>query len=417
NQMPVEESGNLIILLGALSKTEGNTKYAEQFWPTLVKWADYLADKGFDPESQLSTDDFAGHLAHNVNLSAKAIVALGAFAQMAQMKGDTVAATKYRGLAEKFAAQWVKEAADGDHTKLAFDKPGTWSQKYNLAWDSILNLNLFPASVYTSEMAYYKTKMNKYGLPLDNRRDYTKLDWEIWTATLTNNKADMEAIVNPIYDWMNQTPSRVALNDWYDTKTARMEGFKARSVVGGVFIPMLKDPSIWKKWAARDTKKYGNWAPMPTRPSYPEIVPSGEKNPNVEWKYSISTPPADWYSVNFNDSEWSTGKAAFGEKGTPSITPRTQWDSDDIWLRRRFTFTGKVPSEIQIYGFHDDDAEVYLNGALVGRLPGANGTFEVLLDIPAGMLKEGENVLAVHVKETGGLQGVDIGITQRIVHE
>ena len=52
------------------------------------KWADYLKSKGFDPENQLCTDDFAGHLAHNVNLSAKAIVALGAFGRMCEMRGD-----------------------------------------------------------------------------------------------------------------------------------------------------------------------------------------------------------------------------------------------------------------------------------------------------------------------------------------
>ncbi|MBW3637759.1 MAG: DUF4965 domain-containing protein, partial [Armatimonadetes bacterium] len=126
NQMPVEESGNLLILLAALARVEGNTRFSDPFWPTMTRWANYLAEKGFDPESQLSTDDFAGHLAHNVNLSAKAIVALGAYAQMAGMRGETASAQRYRALAERFAAQWVKEAEDGDHFRLAFDKPGTW---------------------------------------------------------------------------------------------------------------------------------------------------------------------------------------------------------------------------------------------------------------------------------------------------
>lgn len=416
NQMPVEESGNLIILMAALSKTEGNMKFANQFWPTLTKWADYLADKGFDPESQLSTDDFAGHLAHNVNLSAKAIVALGAYAQMAQMRGETANAQKYRALAEKFAAQWMQEAADGDHTKLAFDKPGTWSQKYNMAWDSILGLNLFPQSLYESEMAYYKTQLNAYGLPLDSRRDYTKLDWEIWTATLTSKKADLETLMSPIYDWMNATPSRDPLTDWYDTKDGRRQNFKARSAVGGVFIPMLKDNAIWKKWSARDTKEYSGWAPMPIRPTYPEIVASGENNADVEWKYTEEKPADDWFSPNFYDAAWKTGKGAFGQEGTPAITPRTNWESDNLWMRRRFTVTGKIPAEIQLYGFHDDDAEVYLNGQLIAPLPGATGAYQVLREIPAGILKEGENVLAAHVRETGGLQGADFGITQRVRH-
>lgn len=414
-QMPVEETGNLLIMLGALSKMEGNTKFSDQFWPAITKWAAYLADKGFDPESQLSTDDFAGHLAHNVNLSAKAIVALGAYAQMAQMHGEVASATKYRGLAEKFAAQWVKEATEGDFTRLAFDKPGTWSQKYNLAWDGILGLNLFPASFYTKEMAFYKTKMNAYGLPLDSRRDYTKIDWETWTATLTGRRDDFESIINPIYDWMNTTPNRVPLSDWYDTKTARQEGFKARSVVGGLFIPLLRDGAIWKKNVSRDTHRYANWAPMPARPSFREIVPTGSSQAGLNWKYILEKPTnPNWYAAGFNDAAWKTGEAGFGSNGTPGIIVRTPWTGSDIWLRRSFTFAGTPPTSAQLYGLHDDEVEVYLNGRLVISLGGYNAGYEQLAPIPAGLLKSGENVLAVHCHQDGGGQGVDIGVAVQV---
>ena len=113
----------------------------------LTQWAEYLKEKGFDPENQLCTDDFAGHLAHNVNLSAKAIVALGPLRGLAEQRGDTETAKSYRELARSFAVRWVKEADDGDHFRLAFDQPGTWSQKYNLVWDRILGLGLFPQEV------------------------------------------------------------------------------------------------------------------------------------------------------------------------------------------------------------------------------------------------------------------------------
>jgi hypothetical protein len=410
NQMPVEESGNLLLLLGALSKIEGNTKYADQFWPTITKWAEYLADKGFDPESQLSTDDFAGHLAHNVNLSAKAIVALGAYAQMAQMRGDTATATKYRGLAERFAGQWVEGAKDGDHTKLAFDRPGTWSQKYNLVWDNLLNMNLMPKSVYESEMAFYKTKLNQFGLPLDSRRDYTKLDWTIWTATLTGKRADFDAIIAPVYDWVNATPARVPMTDWYETKTAKQSGFQARSAIGGVFLPLLTDSSVWNKWTGLDKQRPAGWAPLPVPPTVTELVPSGEKTAGVNWKYSTNTPPANWYAANFDDSAWATGAAGFGSNGTPSISVRTPWTSSDIYLRRSFESDGKTPVGAQIYGFHDEGGEIYLNGVLIGNIEGYNSSYEALMALPAGALKKGRNVLAVHCHQTQGGQGIDIGI-------
>lgn len=239
NQMPVEESGNMLILIAAACKNDGNTKYAEQYWPTLLKWADYLKDKGLDPENQLCTDDFAGHLAHNVNLSAKAIVALASFGMMADMKGDKKLAEEYRGVAKKMAEQWVKMADDGKSFRLAFDKPGTWSQKYNLVWDRLFDLKLFPKEVIEKEVASYPARMNKYGLPLDNRADYSKSDWCVWTATLTGKRSDFDTLMKPIYKYVWETPSRIPLSDWHDTKTAHSVGFRARTVVGGIFIPLL----------------------------------------------------------------------------------------------------------------------------------------------------------------------------------
>jgi len=251
NQMPVEESGNMLLLLAALARIEGNADYAAKYWPLLTKWAEYLKSKGLDPEHQLCTDDFAGHLAHNVNLSAKAILALGAYSLLCEMKGDQAQAAAYRNLAQEYAGKWVQMSDDGDHYRLAFDKPQTWSQKYNLVWDSILGLKLFPPEVIQKEITFYKKNQNRYGLPLDNRKPYTKLDWTIWTATLAPAREDFEALVAPLYDFLNATPDRVPMTDWFQTLDAKKAGFQARSVVGGVFVKMLADGAVWKKWAGR----------------------------------------------------------------------------------------------------------------------------------------------------------------------
>lgn len=254
NQMPVEESGNMLILVGALAKADGrHLDLANKYWPILTKWAEFLRDKGLDPENQLCTDDFAGHLARNANLSLKAIEGIGAYAMLASMTGRTAEAQAWRIVADSAVKKWISMAADGpDHTVLAFGAPGTWSQKYNLVWDRILGINLFPKEVAEKEIAYYKTKQNKYGLPLDNRADYTKLDWLVWSATLASKQSDFETLIAPAYKWMNETPTRVPLTDWYMTSDGKQRGFQARSVVGGVFIKMLTDPAVWKKW--RDQK-------------------------------------------------------------------------------------------------------------------------------------------------------------------
>ncbi len=241
HQMPVEECGNMLILTAAIAKVEGNADYSKKYWGTITKWAGYLKEKGFDPENQLCTDDFAGHLAHNANLSIKAIMGIASYAMLCEMQGIKTEAKTYKKLAENMVADWLKAADDGKHYRLAFDKPGTWSQKYNLVWDKMLGFNLFPDKIMDKEINHYLKVQNRYGLPLDSRETYTKLDWIFWTASMANSNKDFRELITPVYTFLNETPDRVPMTDWYWTKSGEMRGFIARSVVGGVYMELLKD--------------------------------------------------------------------------------------------------------------------------------------------------------------------------------
>ena len=416
NQMPVEETGNMLVLTAALAQMEGNANFAAKYWPVLEKWAAYLKDKGFDPENQLCTDDFAGHLAHNVNLSLKAICGLASFGRLCEMRGEKTKAGEFMNLAQEFAQKWLKEADDGDHSRLAFDKPGTWSQKYNVVWDRILGLNLFPAGAWRKEMDFYKRTQNQYGLPLDNRQPYTKLDWTLWTATLTQERADFDALAAPVFRFLNATPDHSPMTDWYQTKDAHRVGFTARPVVGGVFLQMLYDKAVWKKWAGRDKTKPGEWAPLPTAAVAKNVVPTAKEGADIQWRYTTAQPAAGWVKPEFDDSSWQQGPAGFGTRGTPGAVVRTEWKTADIWMRREFSLPpGLDTSKLLLQLHHDEDAEIYINGQSAGTAPAYTAEYEEMPINSAGRatLRPGKNTLAVHCHQTQGGQYIDVGLASQ----
>ena len=243
--MPIEESANIVILAAAISIVDGNTDWADRYWKTLTTWTNYLVENGTDPENQLCTDDFAGHLAHNANLAVKAIMGVAGYARLCQMRGDTEAYDTYIAKAKDMATQWVKLAKDGTHYKLAYDRAGTWSQKYNMVWDKAWSTGLFTDQVKTQEYNFYLGKLGTYGLPLDSRSSYTKSDWEMWTAALARNDSYFLRISNLVWKYVNETPTRVPLSDWYYTDgNGSWVGFRARSVVGGHWMKVYVDKML-----------------------------------------------------------------------------------------------------------------------------------------------------------------------------
>jgi len=378
-EMTVEESGNMLILCDAITQEDGNTKFITPYWKQLKTWAAYLAQYGLDPGDQLCTDDFMGHLDHNANLSIKAIVALAAYADMCKWKGDTANAITYAALAKADSAHWVRTADQGDHSPLAFDKPGTWGEKYNLVWDKILGLNVFPASVAQKEVAYYKTVMQQYGVPLDSRTHLTKTDWTVWCATLASNQADFETLTSPIYDYLAATSSRDPLADSYVTDDIHSSGMHARPVVGGLYIKMLSDRAMWKKWAAGDIVAGANWAPMPSPPVGEYVLPNASKDTGA-WKYTTTAnpPSGDWFKTHFNDANWKTGEGAFGTWAPDNVPVRTSWTDTpgDIWLRRVITIPPTATGNLVFMVYHDEDVEIYVNGILASQDGGYNSTYD-----------------------------------------
>ncbi len=239
-QMPVEECGNMIIMEANIALADGNADFAKGHLDTLKSWCEYLIRYGDDPENQLCTDDFAGHLAHNCNLTLKAIMGIMGMSIITGMLADERLSAKYLRIARKKAKSWCERAKNSDGSyRLAFDKDGSYSMKYNMVWDKIWGTKLFPRSVYRSELKSNFTRFNKYGMPLDSRCDQTKSDWLTWCATMAESDRDFVKYITPLWNFYNETPDRVPMTDWYDTASGRLIGFVHRTVQGGLFIKLL----------------------------------------------------------------------------------------------------------------------------------------------------------------------------------
>jgi len=412
--MVVEESGNMLILCDAITQADGNPNFVSAYWPTLTKWADFLAQYGLDPGDQLCTDDFMGHLAHNANLSVKAIIALAAYGDMCKARSDVAGYKKYSELAKTDAAHWMQVADGGKASLLAFDRPGTWSQKYNLVWDQILGLNVFPPSIAAREVAYYKTVLQPYGVPLDSRTHQTKVDWTVWSATLAASPDDFQTLISPAYDYLNQTSRRDPLADGYTSDDLHSNFFSARPVVGGVFIKLLNDHALWMKWSHGDKVVAANWALLPKAPRATYLLATAQNSP-VSYRYVTASakPSGDWTKSGFDDGGWKTGNAPFANNPPGGIPTGTNWTDSDIWMRRTVTLPPGDYKNLAFMVYHDEDVEIYVNGVPAAADSGYNSAYDPLDITPAAvaLLKPGATVtLAVHVHQTVGGQGIDLGL-------
>lgn len=255
--MPMENTGNMfLMLLGIVQRTNQTDWLYPRYWPLLTTWADYLKATLPFPANQLCTDDFTGKLANNTNLAAKGIVALEAFSSLCdQVTGGSDACAAYKSAAAGFAETWVKFALENDpapHYKIAYDVQNSYSLKYNLVWQKLLGLDgpFNWTQVVENEIPYYKSKANEYGVPLDMRHTYVKLDWLSWAAAMADTNEDFTLIFNPIFKMANETASRVPLTDLFDTVSAAAsrapKGFVARPVVGGVFAKVISRGATWR---------------------------------------------------------------------------------------------------------------------------------------------------------------------------
>lgn len=219
--MPVEESGNMIIMSYAYARftTDGDgTSWLQKHYTLLKRFSSYLVDFSLLPGVQLSTDDFAGQLANQSNLAIKGIVGIAAMREISTLVGNAYDANNFSTISSSYISSWEEFAIDpsGTHTLLAYQQRSSYGLLYNIYPDMLLGLGIVPQYVYDMQSAWYPYISQMFGVPLDSRHDYTKSDWEMWTAA-TCGPSTRALFVTSLAYWMNETTTNLAFTDLYET--------------------------------------------------------------------------------------------------------------------------------------------------------------------------------------------------------
>ncbi|KAJ7836329.1 hypothetical protein B0H14DRAFT_3460711 [Mycena olivaceomarginata] len=239
--MPVEESGNMLIMALGFARAANDLTQIRRYQGLLDQWTQYLIEDSLIPTFQLSTDDFAGQLANQTNLAIKGIIGIRAMAEISKLLGDNAKYTNYSSIAADYVTKWTTLSASktGPHLTLDYNDDASWGLAYNLFSDVHLGLNLFPKSLYDQQTAWYKTVVNKFGVPLDTRHTYTKTDWEVWTAGIVTDQGLRDTFISSLKAYLSNGLNNQAFPDLYDTITGVALGFRARPVVGGHLALLL----------------------------------------------------------------------------------------------------------------------------------------------------------------------------------
>ena len=409
DSMPLEESANVLILANAICRLTGDGEWLKPYKSVLRTWAEFCRTEGQNPGNQLCTDDFKGPSEQNTNLSVKAIIAVGAYAELLNYIGESVRGDKerYSEAAKNMALIWEGDARDGDHYRMEFHKSGTWSQKYNMLWDVAWGYNLFPAEVLDREIKFYLNKQQKYGLPLDSRDLQTKSDWIFWTASMAPDTETFLKFSDRHWDYMNETTSRIPLSDYYQSHSGVTCNFSGRSVIGGLWMKVLVDRIKPQKeevaWEPKGNHIKTRWAaevsPENAHPEYPRPQMAREEweSLNGLWDYAFTTGTAP--------REEYEGKilVPFPVESSLSGVMRPLEPGYVLWYKREVTIPEEWNGKNIVLNFEAVDyvADVYINGTTTRNRAathtGGHTAFSVDITrfIDNGVIKDGKFTLYV----------------------
>lgn len=260
-EMPIEESGNLLILAYAYTLATGNSSWVSQYQSIFQGYADYLSKNSINIALQLSTTDAAGPLTNETNLAVKAAVGLKAFGAMFNASNYTDVGAAH--------AKWIFEdglGTDKNRTHFTLQYPNeeaSYKVIFNLFPDLLLNLTTFSTDAYNMQSSYYPTIRKTDGVALDNRQWWAKSDWNLWCAAVAGD-GTKKMFVDDVWRYISNGVNRWPFSDRWVVASQGMNGkgiveaapaavgkewaLRARPTVGGHFALLAMKGSWWLKW-------------------------------------------------------------------------------------------------------------------------------------------------------------------------
>ncbi|KAI0779898.1 DUF1793-domain-containing protein [Fomes fomentarius] len=239
DQMPVEESANMIIMSLSYTQRSHDTSLIKQYFSLLDQWGQYLVGNALAPGYQPNSDEFAGQLVNQTNLALKGVIGIKAMAQIADLLGKSDQSSKYNSIASSYLQQLQLLAVGGNqqHLTLTYGAEDSWGLMYNLYADKLVGGNFIPSSMYDMQTSWYSNNINAFGIPLDSRNTYTKTDWQMFVAATVTNNHLRDQIISAVLQYASDGQNARPFGDLYDTVNGTMvpstNPFFARPVVGG----------------------------------------------------------------------------------------------------------------------------------------------------------------------------------------
>ncbi|KLO15793.1 hypothetical protein SCHPADRAFT_243465 [Schizopora paradoxa] len=247
----IEQSGNMLIMVLALLQKTGDILIAQNYYPLLKSWADYLVNQTLSAGFQ-TTSLSDGITSYNqTNLVLKGIIGISAMSSISSAINEVDDEAEYRTTAQQYIQIWLNGALSQDQSYLisSFGNEDSNGLIYNMYADRLLGLGLIPSNISSIQSKFYESLLSSnrtpFGIPLDSSNSsLSRLDWTMFaiSSTLDDQGANAPTVLQPIISVLknyaastNFTPLAVVYNPETGVSYSGSNSF----AVGALFAPLV----------------------------------------------------------------------------------------------------------------------------------------------------------------------------------